>query len=103
MSSRPGKSLESDPVSDSESDLREDDEGWNDAEDDENDEVIEVISLLDDRVYPDVLSMLTDIKERHNFDFLALRQRLQLDFHECVKLVNYSMLFSSYLPSSLCT
>jgi protein arginine N-methyltransferase 3 len=87
---KPGKST--DPISDSESsDSREDDEGWDDVEeDDDDDETQEVISLLDDSVFPDVTSMLSDCKEKHGFDFLAIRQRLQLDFHGSVKLVNYS-------------
>ncbi|KAI5928235.1 S-adenosyl-L-methionine-dependent methyltransferase [Camillea tinctor] len=76
------------PVSDSESSDSRDEEGWNDIEEDEE-EVQEVISLLDDRVFPDVMSMLVHCKEKHNFDFLAVRQRLQLDFHGCVKLVNF--------------
>ncbi|RYP84572.1 hypothetical protein DL769_001160 [Monosporascus sp. CRB-8-3] len=87
MASRPGKSA--DPISDSESsDSREDDEGWDDVEADEE-EVQEVISLLDDRVFPDVASMLAHCREKHGFDFLAVRQRLQLDFHGSVKLVNF--------------
>ncbi|KAK8086845.1 hypothetical protein PG994_001819 [Apiospora phragmitis] len=84
--SRPSRA--EDPVSDSESsDSREDEEGWNDVEEDE--ETQEVISLLDDRVFPDVVTMLAHCKEAHKFDFLALRQKLRLDFHGCVKLVNY--------------
>lgn len=85
---RPGRST--DPISDSESsDSREDDEGWDDVEQDEE-EKVEVISLLDDKVFPDVLSMLEYCKEKFGFDFLAVRQKLQLEFHDCVKLVNYS-------------
>ncbi|KAK5635285.1 hypothetical protein RRF57_010997 [Xylaria bambusicola] len=77
------------PPSDSESDDSRDDEGWKDVEEDEE-ETPEVISLLDDRVFPDVISMLAHCKEKHNFDFLAVRQKLQLDFHGCVKLVNFN-------------
>ncbi|KAJ1338544.1 type I protein arginine methyltransferase [Microdochium nivale] len=80
-----------DPLSDSESSSvgsRADDEGWDDVEaDDETGP--EVISLLDDRVFPDVMSMLTHCKDKHGFDFLAVRQKLQLDFHGAVKLVNF--------------
>ncbi|RYP92356.1 hypothetical protein DL770_001558 [Monosporascus sp. CRB-9-2] len=87
MASRPSKSA--DPISDSESsDSREDDEGWDDVEADEE-EAQEVISLLDDRVFPDVASMLAHCRDKHGFDFLAVRQRLQLDFHGSVKLVNF--------------
>jgi protein arginine N-methyltransferase 3 len=77
------------PASDSESDDSRNEDGWDDVEEEE-DETAEVISLLDDRVFPDVISMLEHCKNKHNFDFLAVRQKLQLDFHGCVKLVNYS-------------
>ncbi|RYO99338.1 hypothetical protein DL764_006839 [Monosporascus ibericus] len=87
MASRPSKSA--DPISDSESsDSRDDDEGWDDVEADEE-EAQEVISLLDDRVFPDVASMLAHCRDKHGLDFLAVRQRLQLDFHGSVKLVNF--------------
>ncbi|KAI1762762.1 S-adenosyl-L-methionine-dependent methyltransferase [Hypoxylon sp. FL1150] len=78
------------PVSDSEdSDSRGEEEGWSDAGEDDEEETQEVISLLDDRVFPDVMSMLAHCREKHNFDFLGIRQKLQLDFHGCVKLVNF--------------
>ncbi|KAI1496427.1 hypothetical protein F5X99DRAFT_73654, partial [Biscogniauxia marginata] len=76
------------PISDSESSDSRDEDGWNDVDEDEE-EIQEVISLLDDRVFPDVMSMLVHCKEKHGFDFLGIRQRLQLDFHGCVKLVNF--------------
>ncbi|KAI3327540.1 S-adenosyl-L-methionine-dependent methyltransferase [Xylariaceae sp. AK1471] len=76
------------PTSDSESDDSRGEDGWNDVEEDEE-EIPEVISLLDDRVFPDVISMLEHCKDKHNFDFLGVRQKLQLDFHGCVKLVNF--------------
>ncbi|KAI1428448.1 S-adenosyl-L-methionine-dependent methyltransferase [Xylaria sp. FL1777] len=87
-SSKSDRLVNDNPPSDSESDDSKDEEGWNDVEEDEE-ETPEVISLLDDRVFPDVISMLAHCKDKHNFDFLAVRQRLQLDFHGCVKLVNY--------------
>lgn len=91
MATRSGRSDE--PLSDSEDSSssigsRLDDEGWDDIEADEE-ESMQVISLLDDSVFPDVLSMLAHCKTKHNFDFLAVRQKLQLDFHGSVKLVNY--------------
>jgi len=93
MATRSGRSDE--PLSDSEDSSssigsRLDDEGWDDIEADEE-ESMQVISLLDDSVFPDVLSMLAHCKTKHNFDFLAVRQKLQLDFHGSVKLVNYGM------------
>ncbi|KAK7755064.1 Ribosomal protein arginine N-methyltransferase rmt3 [Diatrype stigma] len=69
----------------------EDEEGWDDVEPEDGDEDAreEVISLLDDRVFPDVAAMLAHCRDQHGFDFLAVRQRLQLDFHGSVKLVNF--------------
>lgn len=88
MSSAPSRADPRPPPSESSDSDSRDEEGWSDAEEDEE-ETTEVISLLDDRVFPDVLSMLTHCKEKHGFDFLGIRQRLQLDFHGCVKLVNF--------------
>ncbi|KAJ2985410.1 hypothetical protein NUW58_g5545 [Xylaria curta] len=87
-SKKPDATVHDNPLSDSESDNSRDEEGWNDVEEDEE-ETQEVISLLDDRVFPDVISMLAHCKDKHGFDFLGVRQRLQLDFHGCVKLVNF--------------
>jgi len=92
--------VDDNPLSDSESDDSRDEEGWNDVEEDEE-ESPEVISLLDDRVFPDVNSMLAHCKEKYSFDFLAVRQKLQLDFHGCVKLVNYSRSFHPNVPALL--
>ncbi|KAI0107041.1 S-adenosyl-L-methionine-dependent methyltransferase [Nemania sp. FL0031] len=87
-SGKPDRPVNENVPSDSESDDSRDEEGWNDVEEDEE-ETPEVISLLDDRVFPDVISMLAHCKEKHNFDFLGVRQKLQLDFHGCVRLVNF--------------
>ncbi|KAI1411675.1 S-adenosyl-L-methionine-dependent methyltransferase [Hypoxylon sp. FL1857] len=88
MSSAPSRADPRPPPSESSDSDSRDEEGWSDAEEDEE-ETQEVISLLDDRVFPDVLSMLAHCKDKHGFDFLGVRQRLQLDFHGCVKLVNF--------------
>jgi len=64
-----------------------DDEGWEDAEPDE--EETQFISLLDDEVFTDIMSMLNHCKDKYNFDFLEVRQRLGLDFYDNIKLVNY--------------
>ena len=64
-----------------------DDEGWEDAEPDE--EETQFISLFDDEVFTDIMSMLNHCKDKHNFDFLQVRQRLGLDFYGNIKLVNY--------------
>jgi type I protein arginine methyltransferase len=64
-----------------------DDEGWEDAEPDE--EETQFISLLDDEVFTDIMSMLNHCKDKYHFDFLEVRQRLGLDFYSNIKLVNY--------------
>jgi protein arginine N-methyltransferase 3 len=64
-----------------------DDEGWEDAELDV--EETQFKSLLDDEVFSNILEMLKHCKERHKFDFLAVRQVLALDFYDNIKLVNY--------------
>ena len=68
-----------------------DEEGWQDADqDDDEEQVTDIISLLDDRVFSDALTMLNYCKEQHGLDFLAIRDRLGLDFHGSVKLINFS-------------
>lgn len=63
------------------------DEGWEDAEPDQ--EEFQFISLLDDEVFTDIHTMLKHCKEKYNFDFLEVREKLGLDFYGNVKLVNY--------------
>lgn len=69
-----------------------DEQDWlNEDDGDEGDEEnVQIISLLDDRVFPDALSMISYCKEKYCFDFLAIRDRLHLDFHGAVKLINFS-------------
>jgi protein arginine N-methyltransferase 3 len=64
-----------------------DDEGWEDAEPDE--ENTQFISLLDDEVFMDIHAMLNHCKQKYNFDFLEIRQRLGLDFYGNIKLINF--------------
>ena len=63
------------------------DDGWEDAEPEEETDVF--ISLLDDEVFTDIMHMVNYCKEKHNFDFLDLRNRFALDFYGSVKLVNF--------------
>ncbi|KAA8565911.1 hypothetical protein EYC84_009722 [Monilinia fructicola] len=65
-----------------------DDEGWEDAEPEEE-EQNQFVSLLDDEVFSDMLAMLQHCKEKHSFDFLEVRQTLGLDFYGSIKLTNY--------------
>ncbi len=77
-----------------------DEEGWQDAEHDEEEDSVAVISLLDDRVFTDAMSMLAYCKEQHGLDFLAIRERLGLDFHGSVKLINFSKIKSPLCRTS---
>ncbi|KAK1775570.1 hypothetical protein QBC45DRAFT_421848 [Copromyces sp. CBS 386.78] len=83
----------SDSGSDSSSSGDEDE--WLD-QDEEQEEAPAIISLLDDHVFPDVMSMLNYCKDK-GLDFLAIRDRLNLDFYGLIKLINFSR--SSYLIS----
>ncbi|KAK2070901.1 hypothetical protein P8C59_005363 [Phyllachora maydis] len=70
-------------------DLSEED-GWQDANPDEDvEDEVAVISLVDDRVFPNALQMIEHCKANHSLDFLAIRDRLGLDFHGTVKLINF--------------
>lgn len=67
-------------------------EGWNDVEEDLDNEGenLEIVCLLNDKVFPDAVSMVKYCKDTYNFDFLAIRDRLGLDFYGAIKLVNFS-------------
>lgn len=52
----------------------ENDEGWEDAEPDEDETV--VVSLIGDGVFPNVRSMLRHCKDVHSLDFLQIRNEL---------------------------
>jgi protein arginine N-methyltransferase 3 len=72
-----------------------DDASWDDdvidEEQDDDEEALTFVSLLDDRVFSDAQSMLSYCKEKFNLDFLAIRDRLGLDFYGTIKLINFSM------------
>jgi protein arginine N-methyltransferase 3 len=76
-----GSSEASDPL-----DMRGE-EGWEDAEPDN--EATQFVSLFDKEVFTDVNAMLEHCKSKYSFDFLAVRQRLGLDFYGSIKLINY--------------
>lgn len=89
------------PRSDSESVSSSDnEEQWLDQpgaeDDDEEQEQVSVVSLLDEKVFPDAPSMLAYCKDKFGFDFIAVRDRLGLDFHGSVKLINLGE-FCGYL------
>jgi protein arginine N-methyltransferase 3 len=55
------------------SELREDD-GWEDAEPDIED--LQIVSLFDDKVFPDAKSMIEYSKEKYGFDFVGVQKGL---------------------------
>jgi protein arginine N-methyltransferase 3 len=94
-------------VSDSESVSSSDNEedwlnkpGEEDGDDDEHEQV-SVVSLFDDSVFPDAPSMLAYCRDKHGFDFVRVRDRLGLDFHGCVRLVNFGGLIQVQKPSTV--
>ncbi|KAF3766006.1 hypothetical protein M406DRAFT_88807 [Cryphonectria parasitica EP155] len=65
-------------------------EGWDDVnEGDDEQEALDIVSLLDEKVFPDAASMLAYCKDKFGFDFVAARDRLGLDFYGSIKLVNF--------------
>ncbi|EON67526.1 hypothetical protein W97_06894 [Coniosporium apollinis CBS 100218] len=66
-----------------------DDEGWEDANPDDDTENIQVKSFFDDTYFTDVRFMINACKIRYNFDFLAVLRSFDLDFYGRIKLVNY--------------
>ena len=64
---------------------------WGDIDDnDEGESEALIVSLFDERVFTDAMSMISYCKESYNFDFLATRDRLSLDFYGSIKLINFS-------------
>ncbi|KAK4119988.1 S-adenosyl-L-methionine-dependent methyltransferase [Parathielavia appendiculata] len=82
------------PCSDSESVSSSDnDQDWlnkpGEEDEDEEQEQVTVVSFFDDKGFSDAKSMLAYCKDKFDFDFLGVRDRLHLDFHGCVKLINF--------------
>ena len=50
------------------------DEGWEDVEPD--DELLTVVSLFDEKTFPNVIDMLHYCKDNYNFDIWAVRRHL---------------------------
>lgn len=57
---------------------------------DDEEEPLSIISLVDDRVFTDAQSMLNYCKDKTGLDFIGVRDKLGLDFHGSVKLINFS-------------
>lgn len=60
---------------------------WHDVESDLEDTTI--VSLFDTRTFTNLREMLSHCKKEHGFDLIDTIQRLNLDFHGAVKLVNF--------------
>lgn len=104
---RQAEDSESNSSDNTESLLREDSEGWEDAEPDE--EVLHVKDFFSDATFPNAKSMIEFCKKEHGFDFLKLQQSfgvyvglerfifsnanvdasIALDFLGTIKLANY--------------
>lgn len=82
------------------SDVSDEQEWLNEDEDDDDDEgeveSLSVISLMDDSVFTEVMPMILHCKEKHNLDFLGIRDRLNLDFYGTIKLINFSQFEHDY-------
>lgn len=55
-------------------DAQASDDGWEDAEPDE--EQVSIVSLFDDEVFPDVKSLLEHCRQKYDFDLLRVRKEL---------------------------
>jgi protein arginine N-methyltransferase 3 len=67
----------------------------------EEEEPPAIVSLVDGRVFTDPAAALEHCKAKSGLDVLATRDRLGLDFHGMVKLINFGMFFPScrFFPS----
>lgn len=72
-SDRPPKDDDSCSTHSEDSDISNE-EGWEDVEPD--DETQPVVGLFSEKVYPDVLSMLQETKDKHNFDLRRIQKEL---------------------------
>lgn len=61
--------------------------GWLDVEPDQ--EQITFVSLFDAETFSSIEDLLTHCKTQHAFDLVATVQRLGLEFHDAIKLVNF--------------
>ncbi|KAL1897567.1 Vesicle-mediated ER to Golgi transport protein [Ceratocystis pirilliformis] len=77
-----------------------DEEGWQDIEPDYEEGTV-VKSFFDEKTFPDAKAMMIYCREKHGFDFMATRRRLNLDFHGAVKLSNYVRLMAQESNATL--
>ncbi|KAF7509947.1 hypothetical protein GJ744_007261 [Endocarpon pusillum] len=63
------------------------DDGWEDVESDVEDRTFK--SLFEDKWFGDITEMLQYDKEKHDFDYVKLKNQLNLDFLDRVQLINF--------------
>jgi len=62
--------------------LREDSEGWEDAELDE--EKLEIKDFFSDKIFPDAMSMIKHCASQHDVDFLKLQKKFGVYVNLCL-------------------
>ncbi|KAI8982407.1 S-adenosyl-L-methionine-dependent methyltransferase [Mycotypha africana] len=70
------------------SEVDPEDQAWDDWSNDE-DEVTDTQCLFCQDILADPLKAFQHMKEAHQFDFQSLKHSLQLDFYQCIRLINY--------------
>lgn len=74
--------------SNSDDDVNDDGDGWEDVNGDDTIEET-FVSLFDDQKFDSIVSMFDHCKAKYNFDVWKIQQEFELDFIGLVKLVNY--------------
>ncbi|KAI1295695.1 hypothetical protein EDD11_007856 [Mortierella claussenii] len=73
----------------SESELGEQDNGWDDWEDEEGMASADPKCLFCAEIFPSAREVFSHCTQVHGFDFLRARQQLNLDFYQSIRLINY--------------
>ena len=87
-SDRPPKDDDSCSTHSEDSDISNE-EGWEDVEPD--DETQPVVGLFSEKVYPDVLSMLQETKDKYNFDLRRIQKELGVYLIDWIGLYRLSI------------
>ncbi|KAF8948804.1 hypothetical protein BGZ47_002386 [Haplosporangium gracile] len=73
----------------SESEFGDQDNGWDDWEDEDGMAAADPKCLFCAEIFPSAREVFDHCTKTHGFDFLRSRQRLQLDFYQSIRLINY--------------
>ncbi|KAJ3277849.1 hypothetical protein HK104_002914 [Borealophlyctis nickersoniae] len=92
----PGKNWETYQNDKYESDEDRKDDSWEDWNDESS--TSPTMCLFDETIHPSPADAHTHMSEHHNFNLLALRKQLDLDFYATIRLINYIR-----RQTSLCT